>query len=56
MVNGSIVLAPYLDQEMVNAISSSMGMPVPQDPQPAAPPPPADGDEIEDAIEEDFDD
>ena len=56
MVARSIVLAPYLDQEMVGAICSSMGMPVPQDPAPAAPPPPQEGDEVEEGIEEDYDD
>ena len=56
MVGRSIVLAPYLDQEMVGAICSSMGMPVPQDPAPAAPPPPQEGDEVEEGIEEDYDD
>ena len=56
MVSRSIVLAPYLDQEMVGAICASMGAAVPQDPTPAAPPAPADGDEIEEGIEEDFDD
>merc|ERR1719482_99791 len=32
MVARSIVLAPYLDQEMVGAICASMGAAVPQDP------------------------
>ena len=57
MVTRNIVLAPYLDQEMVNAICNARGVPVPRDPTPAAPPPQADGDEIvEEGIEEDFDD
>jgi len=56
MVGRSIVLAPYLDQEMVSAICASMGVPVPQDPAPAAPAAPTDADEVEDQIEEDFDD
>ena len=56
MVARSIVLAPYLDSEMVVTICSSMGAPVPQDPTPAAPEKAADADEVEDNIEEDFDD
>ena len=56
MVARSIVLAPYLDAEMVSAICSTTGVPVPQDPAPAPPPAPAEGDEIEEGIEEDFDD
>ena len=55
MVARSIVLAPYLDQEMVVGICSAMGVPVPQDPAPAARPAPTE-DEVEDQIEEDFDD
>jgi len=55
MVSRSIVLAPYLDQEMVATICSSVGAPVPHDPQPAAPPP-AEADEVEEVAEEDFDD
>jgi len=56
MVGRSIVLAPYLDQEMITAICAAMNVPVPHDPQPAAPPPPADGDEVEDALEIEEDD
>ena len=52
MVGRSIVLAPYLDQEMVSVICASMGVPVPQDPAPAAPAAPTDADEVEDQIEE----
>jgi len=54
MVGRSIVLAPYLDAEMVSAICASVGQPVPQDPTPAPPAPPAE-DEVEEGIEEDFD-
>jgi len=58
MIARSIVLAPYLDQEMITQICATMGVEVPCDPQPALPPPPADGevDEVEDNIEEDLDD
>ncbi|KOO26905.1 intraflagellar transport protein 140-like protein [Chrysochromulina tobinii] len=57
MVARSIVLAPYLDQEMIAAICASMGAAVPHDPQPAARAPThAAGDEVEDNIEEDMDD
>ena len=35
MVTRNIVLAPYLDQEMVNAICNARGVPVPRDPTPA---------------------
>ena len=55
MVARSIILSPYLDQEMVAAICGAMGMPVAQDPQPPPPPPAADGDEVDDDIEA-FDD
>jgi hypothetical protein len=54
MVGRSIVLAPYLDAEMVSAICASVGQPVPHDPTPAPPAPPAE-DEVEEGIEEDFD-
>ena len=58
MVARNIVLAPYLDQEMVNTICASMGVPVPTEPTPAPPQPAADADadEVDDNIEEDFDD
>ena len=59
MVSRSIVLAPYLDQDMVNAICGSMGVAVPRDPTPAAPqqpPPQQPGEEEEVVEEEDFDD
>ena len=57
MVSRSIVLAPYLDQDMVGQICGAMGVAVPRDPTPAPPPAPAvdDAEEVEDAIEEDFD-
>ena len=57
MVARSIVLAPYLDGEMVTAICNAMGVPVPRDPTPAAPPSSNNNDEgiVEDDIEEDFD-
>jgi len=56
MMGRSIVLAPYLDQEMVAAICAAMGVAVPHDPQPSAPQPSADGDEVDEGIEEDLDD
>ena len=56
MVARQIVLAPYLDAEMVQAICGSMGVPVPQDPTPAATQRAPDADEVEDQIDEDFDD
>ena len=57
MAARSIVLAPYLDQEMVGSICAAMGVSVPQDPTPVAQPAaPAEGDEIEEGIEEDLDD
>lgn len=49
----SIILSPYLDQEMVAAIYNTMGMPIAQDPQP---PPMPDGSVSHDHIEEDIDD
>ena len=56
MVARSIILSPYLDQEMVAAICNAMGMPIAQDPQPAPPPPNVtEGEEVEDEIET-FDD
>jgi intraflagellar transport protein 140 len=55
MAARSIVLAPYLDQEMVSAICSAMGVDVPRDPKPAVPAAQVDGaEEVEDQIEEDF--
>lgn len=57
MASRSIVLAPYLDSDMVVTICSSLGVPVPTDPAPsAASGGAADADEVDDNIEEDFDD
>ena len=59
MVARSIVLAPYLDQDMVNNICSAMGVEVPRDPTPAPPQqsPAGGGEEEEEVVEEeDFDD
>ena len=56
-----IILSPYLDQEMVQAIYGAMGLPVAQDP---APPPASDNrnsavgveEELEEQIDEQDDD